>query len=82
LLCNSLRRTDNQRIGFNTRMPVTIHRISGFQQMESKIFRQADGVGAEYEARSTLASGLVKQAYSPDILRCTTDVGMIYRQAY
>jgi hypothetical protein len=47
LLCNSLRRTDNHRIGFNTRMLVTIHLISGFQQMESKMFRQADGVGAE-----------------------------------
>jgi hypothetical protein len=49
-------------------MLVTTQRISGRQQMESKMFRAADGVGIGYETLSTFASGRVKQAKSPDIL--------------
>src|ERR1700755_1592964 len=46
-------------------MLVTIQRISGRQQIESRMLRAAGGVGSGYEKRSTLASGLVKKAKSP-----------------
>jgi hypothetical protein len=44
LLCTSLRNTLIRRIGFNTLMRVTIQRICGRQQIESRMLRAADGV--------------------------------------
>ena len=58
-------------MGLSKLMLATTHLISGFQQMQSTMFRAAEGVGMGYEVRSTLASGRVKQANSPEILRRT-----------
>jgi hypothetical protein len=46
LLCTSFRRIATYLIGFNTLIAVITHRISGFQQIASRIFRAADGVGS------------------------------------
>ena len=58
-------------MGFSTAMLSTTQRISGRQQIESRILRAAEGVGSGYETRSTLASGRVNSANSPEILTLT-----------
>jgi hypothetical protein len=56
-------------MGLSKLILVMTHLISGFQQTQSRMFRAAEGVGMAYEARSTLASGRVKQAKSPEIFK-------------
>jgi hypothetical protein len=58
-------------------MLVTTHLISGFQQTQSRMFRAAEGVGMAYEVRSTLASGLLKHANSPEIFRRIVGSGIL-----
>ena len=43
-LATSLRRTEVQRMGFNTSIFVTRQRMAGFQRMASKTARAAEGV--------------------------------------